>query len=433
MYGPLVGLRLGRDCIVLVSGYPLVKETLQREEFEGRPDGFLFRLRAFGKRLGIVFTDGELGQEQRRFVLRHLRELGLGRSSMQDRIINETKQFITCLREKCEDGPVNVRRVVNVCILNNLWGMLAGKRFCFNDKRLSQLLNYIHQSFSLQDMSGGLLNQMPFIRYIAPERSTYNKNLEILSNTYSFLTEMIEEHKKTLNPNHTRDFIDAFLIEIKKNENNKDSTFTEEQLLVLLMDLFMAGSDSTSNTLSFTILYLLHFPRIHDRVLAEIEEVVGNCRPPSLQDKPNMPYTEALIMEVLRFTNIATVTVPHRAKQQVLLDSYIIPKDVTLLVSLYSVHMDPDHWGDPQNFRPERFLDAEGNVKPDDWLIPFGLGRRRCLGETLARPMLFLFLTSLLFHFRVSLPPGAALPSYAPVDGAILAPPPFSCVLTPRF
>lgn len=52
MYGPIVGVRMGRDAIIIVSGYPLVKEVLSREEFEGRPDGFLFRLRAFGKRLG---------------------------------------------------------------------------------------------------------------------------------------------------------------------------------------------------------------------------------------------------------------------------------------------------------------------------------------------------------------------------------------------
>ncbi|KAG8313366.1 hypothetical protein J6590_001833 [Homalodisca vitripennis] len=431
-YGPLVGLRLGRDYIVLVSGQPLVREVLTREEFEGRPDGFLFRLRAFGKRLGVVFTDEAFGLEHRRFVLKHLREMGLGRSSMQDRITEETNQFINCLYDKCQEGPVNVRRVVNICILNNLWGMLAGKRFSIGDERLMQLLDYIHQSFSLQDMSGGLLNQMPFIRFIAPERSSYNKNLEILSKIYSFLIDTIDEHKKKFNPECVYDFIDVFLLEMKKSEGKPDTTFTDEQLLVVLLDLFMAGSDSTSNTLGFTVLYLLHFPHIQDRVVAEIEKVVDNSRAPTLQDRPHMPYTEALIMEVLRFTNIATVSVPHRAKRQVNLDSYIIPKDVTILVSLYSVHMDEQHWGDPHNFRPERFLDSENKIIHDDWLIPFGLGRRRCLGETLARPMLFLFLTSLLYHFNVTSQPGQPLPSMAPVDGAILAPHPFSCLLTPR-
>lgn len=83
---------------------------------------------------------------------------------------------------------MDVRRVASVCILNSLWGMLAGHRFDIADARLSRLLVLIRCSFSLQDMSGGLLNQLPFIRFLAPRRSNYTQNLEILDAIYAFIS-----------------------------------------------------------------------------------------------------------------------------------------------------------------------------------------------------------------------------------------------------
>lgn len=93
--------------------------------------------------------------------------------------------IVTCLL--CQDGPVDVRALVKVSILNNLWGMLTGQTFSVHNQRLAQLLDYIQQAFTLQDMSGGILNQMPFVRHIAPEYSTYNKALQIVNDIQSFI------------------------------------------------------------------------------------------------------------------------------------------------------------------------------------------------------------------------------------------------------
>uniref|UniRef100_A0A1B6CZU1 Cytochrome P450 n=1 Tax=Clastoptera arizonana TaxID=38151 RepID=A0A1B6CZU1_9HEMI len=431
-YGPLLGVRLGKDRIVIVSGKELVRELLTKEELEGRPDGFIFRLRAFGEKLGVVFTDGAFGFEQRKFFLKHVRELGFGRSVMEDNITKETTQFISLLNKKFMEGPVSFPKTVEIFIVNNLWRMLAGKRFSETDRKLDHLLSLIHEAFKLQDMSGGLLNQMPFIRFIAPEKSTYNRAVKIIRGLLDFIKETVEEHKKTFSPTRIRDFIDAFLLEMQNCKDDPHSSFTEKQLLVLLMDMIMAGSDSTTNALTFAIIYMINYPYIQRHIQAEMDAVVGRDRCPTLQDRPKLPYTDATLMEVLRVSNIGATTVAHRAKKDFFVNDYIIPKNSIVLFNLYSVHMDKQEWGDPEIFRPERFLDERGNLVLKESLIPFSLGRRRCLGETLSRPTLFLFLTSLLHNFVIESPQGLPPPSMEPIDGAILSAIPFQCVLIPR-
>ncbi|KAG8313362.1 hypothetical protein J6590_001829 [Homalodisca vitripennis] len=99
--------------------------------------------------------------------------------------------------------------------------------------------------------------------------------------------------------------------------------------------------------------------------------------------------------------------------------------DTVILLSLYSAQMDASYWGDPEVFRPQRFLDTNGMVIQHDCFMPFGLGKRRCLGEVLAKPSLFLFLSTLLHCFTLSLAPGEELPTTPAIDGATLTPPRF--------
>ena len=139
--------------------------------------------------LGVVFTDGPLWQEQRRFCLQHLRKLGLGRRSVDEQIEAEAQDLVVTLQSKCNDGstPLQLHDAFNVCVLNSLWALLAGYRFALDDKRLMELLDIVHASFRMIDASGGLLNQMPFLRFIAPHFSGYNQLLEILNRMWSFL------------------------------------------------------------------------------------------------------------------------------------------------------------------------------------------------------------------------------------------------------
>uniref|UniRef100_T1H914 Uncharacterized protein n=1 Tax=Rhodnius prolixus TaxID=13249 RepID=T1H914_RHOPR len=423
-YGQLMGLRLGKDLLVIASGFEAVKEVLTREEFNARPDGFFFRLRAFGERYGLVFVDGEFFKEQKQFCMRHLKLLGLYNSSMEDRISFETNELVNNIKK--HKGIIAIPEALQVSVINSLWAIVAGERFKTDDSRPKELMKHINLSFKLQDMSGGILNQMPIIRYIAPELSSFNKLKFVLNSLISFITELVEEHLKTASPYNNRDLIDAYINEM--NKNSKDSTFSEKQLIILLLDLFLAGAETTTSTLGYALLYLIRFQEIQKKLQDEMERVIGRGKQPTLQDRARLKYMGAFLMELQRHANITPTTVSHRAKS----DVEILGFDTTVLANLYSLHADKHHWGDPENFRPERFINSNGELIHDDWFLPFGLGKRKCMGENLAKASLFLFVTALLNEFTVTAVTNDKLPTLRAVDGATISPTPFECCFIPR-
>lgn len=135
---------------------------------------------------GIVFSDGLLWKKQRKFSLKHLRNFGFGRREMEEKIYEETRTFIEILKDRCSQ-PLFMHNIFDVSVLNGLWAMMAGQRFEIDDERLRKLLKIIHDAFRIVDMSGGLLNQMPFLRFILPGASGYNKLREVLDTMWEFL------------------------------------------------------------------------------------------------------------------------------------------------------------------------------------------------------------------------------------------------------
>ncbi|KAF4520507.1 hypothetical protein B566_EDAN004823 [Ephemera danica] len=205
-----------------------------------------------------------------------------------------------------------------------------------------------------------------------------------------------------------------------------------QPLIAILIDLFMAGSDTTSNSLAFCLLRLMLSPDVQRKAQQEIDQVVGRSRHPSLADRTQLPYTEAVVMEVLRISTVAATTPAHRTLRSCEILGHHIPQDTVLVPNISGVLLDPDYWKDPEIFRPERFLDADGKILKEERYIPFGLGKRRCLGDALAKSTIFLFISALLQNFQFELVPGQEKPSLLPIDGLTLAPKPFSGIVKQR-
>jgi cytochrome P450 len=146
-----------------------------------------------------------------------------------------------------------------------------------------------------------------------------------------------------------------------------------------------------------------------------------------------MPYTEAVIMEVLRKSSLVPLGVLHRALADKEFHGYMIPKGTLLLANLYSVHHNPKYWGDPENFRPERFLSEDGTkaCKPNAF-VPFQIGKRQCLGEPFAKDSLFLFISSIYHHFTTIPDPENPKLDFEPKLGFLQAPKPFRVVFKDR-
>ncbi|POI34245.1 hypothetical protein CIB84_002003 [Bambusicola thoracicus] len=270
-----------------------------------------------------------------------------------------------------------------------------------------------------------LYNAFPsIIKYLPGSHQTIFKNWRLMKD---FVNEKISKHKEDLNPSESRDFIDSYLQEMAKPDGRE---FHEENLVACALDLLFAGTETTSTTIRWALLFMAVYPEIQARVQAEIDAVIGQSRQPALEDRNNMPYTNAVIHEVQRKGNIIPFNVPRQAVKDTVLAGFHVPKGTVLVPNLSSVMYDEKEWETPHSFNPGHFL-KDGQFWKREAFMPFSIGKRACLGELLARAELFLFFTSLLQKFTFQAPPDTIL-DFKFTMGITLAPRPYKICAVPR-
>ena len=213
-------------------------------------------------------------------------------------------------------------------------------------------------------------------------------------------------------------------------ETDTRDIYTRKQLIHLCMDLFIAGSETTSKSLLFSIASLMRHPDVQTKVHADLDKLEGE-EMVTLRHRGRLAYVEATMSEVWRTCNIAPFGPPRHAHQETRLGDKMIPAGAQVMYNTFSLHMDPV-WGDPEQFRPERFLES-GDFRNNEMLNPFGIGRRRCLGETLARMENFVFFANIFKTFKFSLTSSSdGPPSLEPDVGFTNGPFPFKTRITIR-
>ncbi|XP_012640601.3 cytochrome P450 2J2-like [Microcebus murinus] len=398
-YGNLIGLEFGPISTVVITGLPLIKEALVHmdQHFMNRP---VFPLQEhIVKGNGLIMSNGQVWKEQRRFALTALRNFGLGKKSLEERIQEEVRHLTEVIKE--ENGqPFDPHFKINNAVSNIICSITFGKRFEYQDAQFQELLGLLDEvSYMSGSVSCQLYNFFPWImKFIPGSHRTVIKNWEKLK---LFVSQMIEKHKKDWNPDETRDFIDAYLKEMAKNAEKPTSSFHEDNLIISTLDLFFAGTETTSTTLRWALLYLALHPEIQEKVHAEIDTVIGQEQQPSVAARDSMPYTNAVIHEVQRMGNIVPLNVPREVTADTTLAGYHLPKGTMIMTNLTALHRDPTEWATPDAFNPEHFLE-NGQFKKSESFLPFSIGKRACLGEQLAKSELFIFFTSLMqkFTFR---------------------------------
>lgn len=166
----------------------------------------------------------------------------------------------------------------------------------------------------------------------------------------------------------------------------------------------------------------------------EIDDLVGGGRLPALDDRSQLPFTEACIREIMRLQTLLPTATAHISVEDTQIGGYDVPKDTFVLPGIDAFHNDPDLWGDPQNFRPDRFLGADGKLDLKlDKTLPFGAGKRLCAGETFSRNTLFLFISAFFQNFSIQLGEGEQFPDLSRnKTGIITYTPEFWVKVTPR-
>lgn len=220
---------------------------------------------------------------------------------------------------------------------------------------------------------------------------------------------------------------------MKKRQNaNESGSFHDWQLICVLEDIIIAGLETTLKTLHWAVLLMIKYPSIQQKVQQEIDRVITDDRLPSMSDRTRMPYTNAVICEVQRFANILPFNFAREVKETVTVGGYTIPKGAAIVPQISTVHFDEEIFANPREFIPERFLESDNlNLKKCEQLIPFSLGKRSCLGESLARTELFLIFAALMQKFQFSSKTDSYL-SLSPAPGFTVGPQDFDCRVQTR-
>ncbi|EDV93260.1 GH18361 [Drosophila grimshawi] len=434
----IIGLYVGPFAVAVVNSGEAVRQILNNQDYDGRPSLYLAEMRDPGKCIrGIFFQEGVLWKEQRRFILRYLRDFGFGRRFEQLELI--IQEEITDMLDLIRNGPRYEHEHllvkpggyrVQLPLFFNPFSANSHFQIVYNERlprpEMAKLVKLVQFGLQFQrnaDDYGRMLSIIPWIRFIWPETSGYNKLKESNLFVHKYFAEFIDRYINTYEDGCERNFLDLYIAEMRKGLPEQYG-FNREQFIMGLVDFSFPAFTAVGVQISLLVQYLMLYPDVAKRIQSEIDEVVGGGRLPTLEDRKNMPFTEATIRENLRIETLVPSDVPHKSLVDTELMGYHIPKDTIIIPSLYALHTDKRIWSDPENFRPERFLDADGKLSLKlDVSLPFGAGKRICAGETFARNMIFLVTTAMLQNFDYTLAPGDSLPDLTKNNNGLIITP----------
>ena len=448
-YGDVYSLELGPYGTIVVSELNIMKKLLSKDVFSHRidishpPSALRFRKQLRGHIcVGIIFQSGKTWKEQRRFALKNLRNFGLGKQSMEALIVDEINE----LSEKWKrDLQSNGEQIINwttfnMSSMNVLWRIVSSRRFDLNNIEEIEKFEVLNALFN----SYGHLSLSRLIAFSLPEfLRKYNTTLKTMLHRQHFLydwfSQEYEAHLSTYEETTLRDYIDCYIQERKRAErdDDTDSSFYGEtghwNFVNSMLDLFLAGSETTSSTMQWALAYLVHHPQIQYRAQQELDEVVGRAGLPTLDDRERLPYIDSLIAEIQRCGNVAPFSLPHCVDRDIEVDGFLYTKHSIIVPDLAAILHDPNNFENPDKFNPDRFLCKKtGKFISHPALVMFGVGKRECLGKSLAKNVLYLFLVGLLHQFSFH-PAEEGLPDLKEASINITrVPKPFKIKIIPR-
>ena len=333
--------------------------------------------------------------------------------------------------EKCQSFSPN--KLFPSTIFAQVWEWLTSKKINLDDPTLS-LVKEIQGIIRNQPVERSIYFLIPFLGYIT---NNFNRKIERAKDIKKQLfSHEFSAHRETYNPGVIRDLTDSFISAYEKeiaNGIDKDIGSIED-IPDLMLDVAVAAIDTISHTISWFILYNVLHQDIQAKLHKELDDVVENDRLPCWQDAQNMPYLQATLCEVLRRSEAVPLTGTTTIRNTTIA-GFHIPKNTKVIINIDEIHHDPKEWPEPNEFKPERFLDSDGKFV--GWttkhaFMPFGLGRRECLGQLFARIVMFTFASTLLHLYKIELPEGAEKPSTSPIGIEFHQPKDFTVVAKKR-
>ncbi|XP_036990446.2 cytochrome P450 1A1 [Artibeus jamaicensis] len=416
-YGDVLEIRIGYTPVLVLSGLDTIQQALVRQgdDFKGRPDLYSFTFISNGQSMTFSPDSGPVWAARRRLAQNALKSFSIASDPasssscyLEEHVSKEAEILISKFKELMAGvGHFDPYRYIVVSVANVICAMCFGQRYDHENQELLSIVN-MNNEFGEVAASGNPADFLPILRYL-PNR-TLSTFKDLTKKFYIFMQKMVKEHYKTFEKGHIRDITDSLIkhCQDKRLDENANIQLSDEKIITIVMDLFGAGFDTVTTAISWSLLYLVTSPNVQKKIQEELDTVIGRARRPRLSDRPQLPYMEAFILETFRHSSFVPFTIPHSTTRDTSLRGFYIPKGRCVFVNQWQINHDQKLWDNPFEFRPERFLTPTGTLNKalSEQVIIFGLGKRKCIGETIARLEIFLFLATLLQQVEFSTPLG---------------------------
>ncbi|KAL6975219.1 hypothetical protein U1Q18_024014 [Sarracenia purpurea var. burkii] len=406
-YGPLMHLQLGEVSTIVISSPEIAKEVLKTHDiiFAQRPSILAAKILTYDYK-DIVFSPyGDYWKQMRKICameLLSLKRVQTFRGIREEEVSNLVSSISANARL-----PINLSKEVSSMTYGIVSRAMFGRKCKDQDEFFSILKDatILASGFNIVDM----FPSIKLLHVVSGTRQTLEKMHERID---QILQKIINEHRdnrqgitKNEKGEANEDLLDA-LLGIQK-DNDFEFSFTDNNIKAVVLDVFTAGSDTSSTVVEWAMSELMKNPEIMKRAQFEVRQVFAKDGKVHESGLHELKYLNLVIKETLRLHPSSPFLSPRESSDQCVINEYEIPAKTKVLVSAWAIGRDSRYWNKPDKFNPERFLDNAIDFNGRDFkYIPFGAGRRICPGIFFALPNVELPLAQLLYHFDWKLPNG---------------------------
>lgn len=364
---------------------------------------FLYKVCNNFENLGISFSDGDSRAMNRNLLKRALHKYTYQKNYLEVMANHECSLAVDMIRAK-KGKTFDVRDAMTLST-NTSFQIILGKRFASDDDQFRELR---HQMDDFTRRIGHFQTFLDFLPWLKNWSSDFRSLNGTMQSIYKFIEPIVAEHQANFDPtkDEPRNLIEEYLAELASEHHGARSL---KDLPVFIKDVIVGASEGPAIMLIWILMLLAKHPKVQALVHSELDGQLTDGRAPRLSDEAECVYTRAVIDETARFVTLTPFNRHFSTRAGgTTLHGYHIPANSVVLVDQRAMHHDPEVWGDPEAFRPERFL-TEGGENLARRVYGFGYGIRQCPGEKWARSLVFIFLAGVLQKFRLHLPEGTGL------------------------
>ncbi|XP_072972500.1 flavonoid 3'-monooxygenase-like [Typha angustifolia] len=416
-YGPLLHLRLGRADVVVASSASVAAAFLKTHDanFSSRPMNSGARHMAYNAHDIAWAQYGPRWRALRKVSNLHLFSV---KALEAFRLVREgevARMAAGILGTSKLEGMVELGPLLSACTANTLSRVMLGRRLftASTAAEEEEVREFKDMAVELTKLAGEFVvgDFVPWLGW-ADVGGVVKRMKRLARRLDLFIDRIVEDHVGgARTEEQDKDFL-SVLLRLKDDEDGMEGgQLTEDEMKAILVDMFVAGTDTSSSTAEWALSELIRHPKILMKAQEELDSVVGRTRLVSEADLPHLPFLHAIVKETFRLHPSTPLSLPRIAGDQCEIDGYHIPKGAILLVNIWAIARNAKSWADPLQFLPERFLSGGKNdgidVRGNDFeLIPFGAGRRVCAGMSLGIRMVQLMTATLVQAFDWALPMG---------------------------